>query len=72
VSKCELITESGTVVCDPIPQSFKRVPVSEAFLLGASLSQGPALDQAWSERCNDLTRALERLKLIASQDALYS
>ena len=30
-------------------QSFKRVPVSEAFLLGAPLSQGPALDQAWSE-----------------------
>ena len=40
------------------------------FLLGAPLTQGPALDQAWSERCNDLTRALERLKLIASQDAL--
>ena len=70
ISKCELITESGTTVCDPILQSFKRVPVSEAFLLGAPLSQGPALDQAWSERCNDLTRALERLKLIASQDAL--
>jgi len=34
------------------------------------LSQGPALDQAWSEWCNDLSRALERLKLIASQDAL--
>jgi len=70
VSKCELITESWTVVCDPVLQSFKRVPVSEAFLLGAPLTQGPALNQAWSERCNDLTRALERLKLIASQDAL--
>ena len=70
VSKCELITESGTVVRDPVLQSFKRVLVSEAFLLVASLTQGPALDQAWSERCNDLTRALERLKLTASQDAL--
>jgi len=63
VSKCELITESGTIVCDPVLQSFKRVPVSEAFLLGAPLTRGPALDLAWSERCNNLTRALELLKL---------
>jgi len=70
ISKCELITESETVVCDPVLQSFKRVQVSEAILLGAPLTQGPALDQAWSERCSDLTRAVERLKLIASQDAL--
>jgi len=27
VSKCELITESGTVVCHLILQSFKSVPV---------------------------------------------
>ena len=27
VSKCELITEPGTVVRDPVLQSFKRVPV---------------------------------------------
>ena len=30
ISKCELITEPGTVVCDPVLQSFKRVSVSEA------------------------------------------
>ena len=42
--------------------------MSEAVLLGAHLTEGPAL--AWSERCSDQSRALERLKLIASQDAL--
>jgi len=44
--------------------------VSEAILLGDLMTQGTALDQAWSdsELCNDLTRALKRLKLIASQD----
>ena len=70
ISKCELITEPGTAVCDPVLQSFKRVSVSEATLLGAPLSKGTALDQTWSERCDDLSRAVERLKLIASQDAL--
>ena len=44
--------------------------MSEAVLLGAPLTEGPALDLAWSERCSDQSRALERLKLIASQDAL--
>jgi len=44
--------------------------VHEATLLGAPMTQGPALDQAWSERCSDLARAVNRLQLIASQDAL--
>jgi len=70
ISKCELITEPGTVVCKPVLQSFKTVRVSEAFFLGTLLTEGPALDLAWSERCSDQTRALERLKLIASQDAV--
>ena len=34
------------------------------------MTEGPALDLAWSERCSDQSRALERLKLIASLDAL--
>ena len=37
ISKCELITEPGTVVRDPVLQ-FKRVPVSDAVLLGARLT----------------------------------
>ena len=55
ISKCELITEPETAVCDPVLQSFKRVSLSEATLLGAPLAKGIALDQTWSERCDDLS-----------------
>jgi hypothetical protein len=39
-------------------------------LLGAPLFQGPSLDQAWTERCEDLSRAASRLNSIGAQDAL--
>jgi len=28
------------------------------------------LDKTWSDRCNDLSRAVERLSMVGSQDAL--
>ena len=31
---------------------------------------GAALDMAWDVRCKDLTRAVDRLKTMSSQDAL--
>src|SRR3954470_24787169 len=45
-------------------------PTYNATLLGAPLSPGQALDMAWSDRCDDLVRASDRLKLIGSQHAL--
>jgi len=33
-------------------QSFTRVDINEATLLGAPLFQGPALDKAWTDRCD--------------------
>jgi len=39
------------------------------MLLGAPLS-GAGLDKAWSDRCNGLARAVNRLRLIGAQDAL--
>ena len=70
VSKCEVISNSSTAITDPILQSFRRLPVSEASLLGAPLFQGPALDSRWHECCSDLARAVDRLSMIGSQDAL--
>jgi len=51
-------------------EQLPTVPISEETLLGAPLFQGPALDQSWSKRCDDLVRAMNRLKHISSQDAL--
>jgi hypothetical protein len=70
VSKCEIITHSNTVVTEPLLQSFIRVEMNNASLLGAPLFKGPALDKAWDDRCEDMTRAAGRLKLVGSQDAL--
>ena len=70
VGKCELIVQPGTQVTHPLLQSFQRVDVVDASLLGAPLFTGQTLDRFWAERCADLARAVERLKLVASQDAL--
>jgi len=68
--KCELIAHPETVVSDAVLQSFKRLEPSEATLLGAPILPGERLDACWSERCADLTRAVDRLKMIGAQDAL--
>ena len=69
-SKCELITHRGFDVQSNILRSFRRVDMEEAILLGAPMFAGPALDDAWSNRCDDLTRAVDRLTKIGSQEAL--
>ena len=69
-SKCELIAHRDSSVEDDLLQSFARVDISAATVLGAPLFAGPALDEAWSERCDDLARAVDRLTLVSSQDAL--
>jgi len=70
VNKCELISHPSTVVSDPALQSFQRVSVSDTVLLGAPVLQGQSLDKHWSNRCNDLSRAVDRLTKVASRDAL--
>ena len=70
VSKCELIAHKDFQVDDDLLQSFQRVEFEEATLLGAPLFCGAALDTAWVIRCKDLTRAVDRLKTIGSQNAL--
>ena len=45
VSKCELIAYSDEVISDTLLQSFNRVEIEDATLLGAPLFPGPALDR---------------------------
>jgi len=70
VDKCELITHKDTQVDDDILQSFKRVELEEATLLGAPLFSGSLLDSTWDDRCADLARACDRLSSLRAQDAL--
>ena len=55
-----------TNVSDPFLQTFQRFAFEDATLLGAPLFPGPL----WNDRCTDQLRAMDRLSLIGSQDAL--
>ena len=70
ISKCELIAHSDLQLSDALLQSFSRVDIAATTVLGAPLFHGPVLDNTWDQRCDDLSRAVDRLSSIASQDAL--
>ena len=70
VDRCELIAQDDVAVNDAVLQSFNRVKIEDAILLGAPLFSGPALDRAWNKPCDDLARAVDRLSAINSQDVL--
>ena len=70
VSKCELIAQPGRHVTDPILLSFQQIPSENAELLGGPLFPGTVLDLTWAKRCDELTRATERLASVGAQDAL--
>ena len=69
-SKCELVAHPGILVNDNRLQSFQKVDPNDATLLGAPLFPGSVLDQAWRDRCDDLSRAVKRLRQLGSHDAL--
>ena len=54
---------------DELLQSFTRDDLGDTTLLGAPLFRGPVLDRVWSDRCDDLSRAVSRLRHLCSQDA---
>ena len=57
-------------ISDPTIGLFTAVSLKDSILLGSPLFPGPMLDKTWSDRCNDLSRAVERLSMVGSQDAL--
>jgi hypothetical protein len=67
--KCEFISSSGQS-SDSVFHNFVHLTVNDADLLGAPLTTGSAMDRALSNRCDDLSRAASRLRLIAAHDAL--
>ena len=69
-SKCEIISHPGLDLSDPVLQFFTPVRVENATLLGAPLFPGPVLDTTWSDRCEELNRAVDKLSALSAQDAL--
>jgi hypothetical protein len=63
-TKCEFISNTS-LSTKPIFKNFIHLPVNNDDLLGALITTGPTMDCALSIRCDDMTRAATRLKLIA-------
>jgi len=68
-SKCELINASRSHPCHTF-DGFIHLTPDEAILLGAPIIAGSALDTGLSMRCDELSKAVDRLKLISVHDAL--
>ena len=70
VSKSELVCLNSLVADGNTLSSFSRVDSKDLILLGAPLFSGHVLDNAWVDRCNEMSAAISRLKIISSQDSL--
>ncbi len=68
-SKCEAITTSGQSSIDLL-QEFIQLTPSSATLLGAPLMVDQVMDECLGKRRGELERAITRLELITSHDAL--
>ena len=66
----QLISSPDFQVSDATLRSFSRTSIADASLLGAPLFPGVVLDEAWAAACSELSRAVQRLKCIGSQNAL--
>ena len=51
-------------------KEFIRIPRQEMTLLGASILQGPALNEALTTKVDDLDKTVNRLKLLHAHNAL--
>ena len=70
-SKCEIISEDFNLIESfEVFKDFARVTKEEMTLLEAPILKGPALDRALQIKVDDLTRAVDRLRLVHAHDAL--
>jgi hypothetical protein len=70
VNKCELISHVDFQPSSQFTSDFLRVDIHNSLLLGAPLFEGKSLDDALNGCCSDLSRAIDRLQLVESHDAL--
>jgi hypothetical protein len=70
-TKCEIIGLTQSEVDNiNILKCFKVVQLEDATLLGSPVQSGRAVDAALEIKCADLTRAVSRLSLLHTHDAL--
>src|SRR5688572_13974202 len=70
-AKCEIIFQNyENKFDDPSFCGFKHTPLEEATLLGSPLMPGPAVDKVVSKKADDLERAVGRLSMLHSHEAL--
>jgi len=70
-SKCEIACHNiQTPIDEPAFQEFSYMALEELTLLGAPLTPGPAVDKVLETKANDLERAITRLSLLHTHDAL--
>ena len=70
-TKCEIVFQNDdNKIDDPSFYGFKHTPLGEATLLGSPLMPGPAVDKVVSKKADDLERAVGRLSMLHSHDAL--
>ena len=70
-SKCEITCHNTQTPIDDLAfQEFSYMALEELTLLGAPLIPGPAVDKVIDTKANDLERAITRLSLLHTHDAL--
>ena len=69
-AKCEVTASDLQQITHNSFRDFTRTSLDQMCLLGAPLSTGSALQMALDTRVEELSRAMDRLNLIARQDAL--
>ena len=70
VKKCELISVNSSHPIATSLKDFVQMEPINSCLLGAPLLLGNAMDTALEARCDDLDRAIYRLKLLSAHDSL--
>ena len=69
VKKCEAVIKDVKLL-DGVFDGFSPVAPDSVILLGAPLSEGQAMSECLSSRCADLSRAVDRMRLVSAHDAL--
>ena len=69
IQKCELISANSSHPITTSLNDFVQMEPTNSCLLGAPLLPGTAMNNVLETRCDDLDRAISRLKLLSSHHA---